>query len=334
MDITACNYDPLATADDGTCEFTSCLDLCGVGTYLQVGPCTIFNSLVNTFGNALGLPSNGTCPDGLGGDFANCNSEYMDCNGNVPAIDTFDCNGTCGGTAALDSCNVCAGGTTTLIPNADQDCDGVCGGTAYVDGNGDCCEDTDRDCAGVCDGSATCTGCTNPLDNATPTNYDVGNTTDDGSCEFNYCNSNIPPSLNSTILNYICEDAATFELCTEDPPGPTAAPCLSACPAGVPNTFLGSFPINPSACSIETRGCMDSGGTQMWGSVGPFVRSWNTQENPGAFGVGEATNYDPSYSNTTTITWVTVRRVVISCFPNSKCTWIFLGIPTPYKRSY
>ena len=27
---TACNYDESATTDDDSCEFTSCLDLCGV----------------------------------------------------------------------------------------------------------------------------------------------------------------------------------------------------------------------------------------------------------------------------------------------------------------
>jgi hypothetical protein len=30
MDSTACNYDETATTDDDSCEFTSCLDLCGV----------------------------------------------------------------------------------------------------------------------------------------------------------------------------------------------------------------------------------------------------------------------------------------------------------------
>ena len=30
MDSTACNYDESATTDDDSCEFTSCLDLCGV----------------------------------------------------------------------------------------------------------------------------------------------------------------------------------------------------------------------------------------------------------------------------------------------------------------
>ena len=50
-----------------------------------------------------------------------------------------DCAGVEGGTAGLDSCAVCIGGTTNLTACV-QDCADVWGGTAVVD-----------DC-GVCDG--------------------------------------------------------------------------------------------------------------------------------------------------------------------------------------
>jgi hypothetical protein len=44
-----------------------------------------------------------------------------------------DCNGDFGGVAALDDCEVCAGGNTDRVPNADKDCDGVCFGEAEFD---------------------------------------------------------------------------------------------------------------------------------------------------------------------------------------------------------
>lgn len=54
-----------------------------------------------------------------------------------------DCAGVSGGFARLDSCDVCAGGTTGLEPDADLDCAGVCGGSASLD-----------DC-GICSGGTT-----------------------------------------------------------------------------------------------------------------------------------------------------------------------------------
>ena len=82
-----------------------------------------------------------------------------------------DCFGSANGTAAVDDCGVCAGGTTGVDANADKDCAGVCGGTAtqaYCDyctsGNFDCAGDCDghaaEDDCGVCDGDgSTCGDC-------------------------------------------------------------------------------------------------------------------------------------------------------------------------------
>ena len=71
-----------------------------------------------------------------------------------------DCFGSANGTAAVDDCGVCAGGTTGVDANADKDCAGVCGGTAeqsYCTG----CASGNFDCAGVCDGTAELSGCDN-----------------------------------------------------------------------------------------------------------------------------------------------------------------------------
>ncbi|KNC49942.1 uncharacterized protein AMSG_06250 [Thecamonas trahens ATCC 50062] len=74
----------------------------------------------------------------------------------------MDCAGTCDGNAILDACNVCSGGTTNRLPNADRDDCGVCfGGNADRDDCGVCFgANTHKDGCGVCFGSnATCAGC-------------------------------------------------------------------------------------------------------------------------------------------------------------------------------
>ena len=56
-----------------------------------------------------------------------------------------DCAGVAGGTAGLDSCAVCVGGTTNLTP-CPQDCADVWGGTAVEDDCGVCDSDATNDC--------------------------------------------------------------------------------------------------------------------------------------------------------------------------------------------
>ena len=67
-----------------------------------------------------------------------------------------DCNGDPGGTAMIDTCGVCAGGNTGLIPNADLDDCGICfGNNADKDCNGDCFGTAFTDGCGVCAGGNT-----------------------------------------------------------------------------------------------------------------------------------------------------------------------------------
>ncbi len=49
---------------------------------------------------------------------------------------TTDCNGVVGGSAVLNSCEICVGGNTGLNQDAGKDCNGVCGGSATIDGCG------------------------------------------------------------------------------------------------------------------------------------------------------------------------------------------------------
>ncbi len=94
-----------------------------------------------------------------------------------------DCFGTANGTAAVDDCGVCAGGTTGKVANADKDCDNVCNGGHEIDvTSGTCSCDTgvSEDCAGVCGGSAVLSGCDNVC-NSTAVEDDCGICGGDGS---------------------------------------------------------------------------------------------------------------------------------------------------------
>jgi hypothetical protein len=54
------------------------------------------------------------------------NNDHWDANCNcVGALDIVDCAGVPGGTAWVDGCGICAGGTTGIEPDADSDSDGL-----------------------------------------------------------------------------------------------------------------------------------------------------------------------------------------------------------------
>ena len=55
-------------------------------------------------------------------------------------IGTEDCNGDWNGTASIDACGVCSGGSTGIEVNTscEQDCNGEFGGTASIDACGVC----------------------------------------------------------------------------------------------------------------------------------------------------------------------------------------------------
>jgi len=90
-----------------------------------------------------------------------------------------DCAGVAGGTAGLDSCAVCIGGTTNLTTCV-QDCADVWGGTAAMD-----------DC-GVCDGidgyvADTCYDCANvPNGDAIEDDCGVCDNVNTNDCQFYY----------------------------------------------------------------------------------------------------------------------------------------------------
>ena len=64
-----------------------------------------------------------------------------------------DCAGIYGGTAELDSCLVCVGGSTDKTP-CPQDCAGIWGGSAVLDCANECGGSAIVDCKGECGGSS------------------------------------------------------------------------------------------------------------------------------------------------------------------------------------
>ncbi len=180
MDDTACNFNPDATIDDGSCLYDDCNGDCGGEAF--VDDC-------------------GDCVGGLTGLTANYN---MDCNGDCYGsayIDecgfcvggntgeepcAMDCNGEWGGTAFYDDCGECVGGSTGLTENYAMDDCGVCfGNNEDMDCNGDCFGDAfinDCGCVGGNTGLEPdfCEGCTDE----TAINYDPEATVDDGSCVY------------------------------------------------------------------------------------------------------------------------------------------------------
>ena len=148
MDLTACNYNPDATLDDGSCE----LPLDGL----------------DCDGNCLAdADGDGICD---GNEIAGCQDDTA-CNYNADATDD---DGSCEFTS-------CAGCLDDAACNYDEDAlidDGSCTyADAGLDCDGNCLADADGD--GICDGDEIA-GC---QDN-TACNYNADATDDDGSCTY------------------------------------------------------------------------------------------------------------------------------------------------------
>ena len=143
-DAAACNFDPAATVDDGSC---ATLDACGVCG----GPGAIFECGCSDI-PAGDCDCNGNQTDALGVCGGSCTADADAdgvCDDVDPCVGTVDACGICNGPGAIYACG-CAD-----IPAGDCDCDGnqldaigVCGG--------DCTGDSDSD--GICDDVDTCVG--------------------------------------------------------------------------------------------------------------------------------------------------------------------------------
>ena len=229
-DSAACNYNPAATNDDGSCQY---LDACGVcGGTGTIAGCTDlsacnYNAAADCDdGSCQFLDACGVC--GGSGTIAGC-TDLSACNYNAAA----DCeDGSC---QFLDACGVCGGAgtvagctdSTACNYNAAADCDdgscqtldacGVCGGAGTVAGCTDSsacnfnaaadCDDGScqyLDACGVCGGSGTIAGCTD----MSACNYNASADCDDGSCQYldacGVCGGSgtIAGCMDSTACNY------------------------------------------------------------------------------------------------------------------------------------
>ena len=236
-DTDACNYNSLASDDDGSCEFLSCLlgctdpTACNYSTTAEYedGSCTYATSEYDCVGNCFNdTDGDGVC-DGL--EIAGC-TDVEACNYNVEATDdngtceALDACGICGGAGihvgacdcagnVLDECGVCGGagiaeGACDCAGSALDEC-GDCGGTGILEGACDCQGtepitgyDCDGDCLSDTDDDGVCDafeigGCQDPLAN----NYEQSATDDNGTCTYDAAlpaNWQVTPTPNSGIL--------------------------------------------------------------------------------------------------------------------------------------
>ena len=143
-DDTACNYDSVATEDDGSCLYTDACGVCGgLGAIYDCGCSDIPAGDCDCEGNAL---------DALGECGGSCSAD-ADSDGICDDIDecvgTIDACGICNGPGAVYDCGC------TSMPAGDCDCDGNALDAAGECG-GSCTEDADSD--GVCDDIDPCIG--------------------------------------------------------------------------------------------------------------------------------------------------------------------------------
>ncbi len=205
----ACNYDPAATVNDGTCDFISCLVLgctdavaCNYNPAATVndGSCDYLSCLVPgcTLANACNYDPDAEVNDGSCEytSCAGCTNEFADNYDSTATVDDGSCNPIEGCTSpqacnfdananqddgSCDFVSCLATGCTVLEAcNYDEEAqvnDGTCVFPEEGrDCDGNCLEDADGD--NVCDGDEIA-GCTS----TTALNYNPIATDDDGSCQ-------------------------------------------------------------------------------------------------------------------------------------------------------
>ncbi len=199
IDATACNFNPDATEDDGSCTYpasdnvdcdgnclvnTDCAGECGgtatedcegtcAGAATTGTACTDAAGLAGTYDgscNCIADPIPG-CTDATACNY-NADATEDDNSCTYPASDNVDCDGNC--LVEVDCAGECGG-------SAAEDCEGTCAGSATT---GATCTDA-AGLVGTYDGSCNCIatpvpGCTD----ATACNYNEAATEDDMSCTY------------------------------------------------------------------------------------------------------------------------------------------------------
>lgn len=159
-DVTACNYNPNAQYDDGSCEYVTCLDCEGalngssvVGTACNDSDPSTINDLWSSTCVCIGTPLTQGCTDVSACNF-DSDAQYDD--GNCEYISCLDCEGLPNGPATPGS--VCNDGDPYTIND-------VWTSTC------------------VCIGTSMTLGCMDPM----ACNYNPNAEMDDGSCEYEIC---------------------------------------------------------------------------------------------------------------------------------------------------
>ena len=193
-DETACNYNPAATDDDGSCLQNDECGFCG-GDGIAEGACDCDGNMPDAGYDCDGVCLSDTDGDGVCDEFeiAGC-TDAASCNFDATATDD---DGSC---AALDECGVCGGDG---IAEGACDCEGN-GPAAGYDCDGACLTDTDGD--GVCD-ELEVAGCTD----STACNYNANATDEDSSCTYPEAGQDCSGDcLNDHDGDGVCDDAETL----------------------------------------------------------------------------------------------------------------------------
>ncbi|MAV65212.1 MAG: hypothetical protein CMG00_08495, partial [Candidatus Marinimicrobia bacterium] len=201
-DETACNYNPDAVLDDGSCAFEEdCNGVCG-GTAVVDCANECGGSAVVDCANECGGSATVDCSGICGGEAYEDNCGECDAD---PANDcTEDCNGVLDGDATEDECGVCDNDPTN---DCVEDCNGVFGGDAELDCNNICNGGSVIDCNDVCNGGAVvdcngvCGGDAAPEDCGC-TDFDVNT--------FSFGGANIDAGDTFTVDLSLCNDDPVY----------------------------------------------------------------------------------------------------------------------------
>ena len=114
---------------------------------------------------------------------------YYSCENTITnSSDILDCNNVPNGSASVDDCGLCTGGTTLFEFNELMDCKGECGGSAVEDCAGKCNGSAVLDECDMCGGdNSTCTDCVSIINGSAFTDNCgdcVGGTTGIEACPF------------------------------------------------------------------------------------------------------------------------------------------------------
>ena len=282
--LVSCNYNPLASEDDGSCESESCAGCLNETACNYDSTATISDASSCTFPIDLYdvdyVDCLGECLSDIDGDGI-CDEAELDgciyedaCNYNPDATeDDGSCDyESCAGCMDEMACNYDSTATiddgclypVDLYGTPNVDCDGVCLNDS--DGDGICNEDeipgcldetacnydstaTDYD-LDLCDYS--CFGCTDP----DAANYDPDATTDDESCQ--YCALEIDPDY--TIVDLLCAGDANGSITIEGSSGGfgTVVYALEGQPFQNNLVFDQLAGDSYKVIAMDSLGCMDT----------------------------------------------------------------------------